>query len=140
MVKHVDYYYPVRVWLLSITAGPMIFPLIMLYEKNYGSGEAGPLTVYGLLLFIGFLYSIPSLVISFLVYRYLLLQRMGITPIKVALIILGFVIFTATFYVMGYPLHKLENLEKWTLPISYSIFFILGSIIFKIEKDIEVTT
>jgi len=65
---------------------------------------------------------------------------MGVTPIKVASIILGFVIFTATFYVMGHPLHKLENLEKWTLPISYSIFFILGSIIFKIEKDIEVTT
>jgi len=67
-----------------------------------------------------------------------LLQRMGITPTKVALIILGFVVFSATFYIMGYPLHKLDNLEKWTLPISYSIFFVLGSIIFKIEKDKEV--
>ena len=137
MVKHVDIYYPIKVWILSIIGGPTIFSLVMYIENSYGSSESEPLTMYGFLFLIGFLYSIPSLVISYLFYRYALSLNFSFTTIKIALIILGFILFITTFSVMGYPLHKLENLEKWTLPFSYSITFLLGSIIFKIGNNTE---
>lgn len=140
MVKHVDIYYPIKVWFWSIIGGPIIFSLVMYIENSYGPSEAGPLSIYGFLFLIGFLYSIPSLVISYLFYRYALSLNFSFTAIKIALIILGFILFITTFSVIGYPLHKLENLEKWTLPISYSIPFLLGSIIFKIGNNTELKT
>ena len=128
-------FYPIKVWLLSILGGPIILPILFLIENGFDLN--GFFNFYLWIFWIGFLFSIPSLIISYIVYRYFLFKKIKPIHIKFTLIILGFVLFTATLYMMGLRLHKIDELESASMPISYSFFFILGSILFKVEKNIR---
>jgi len=139
MLKNFFWIYPIKVWLISIILGPMavVIAFILLSDYDSRSEEAGPIQFYIYIFLVGLVYSIPTILISTLAYKYLLSIHLNPILVKAILIILGFILFVLTFAFMGYPLHKLGEVENWTVPGSYSFVFLVASLMCKIVTGVK---
>ena len=134
MWDQADLYYIIKIWLISIVGGPITIPFMAYFESGYGVGEPVQMKFYLLYFFIGGIYSVPAMVILYLIYYYLVLRRISFVMIKTILALLGFIFFVVTFSAIGYPIFDIENIYNWAIPISYSLFFLSGVIVLKIRN------
>ena len=135
-MKNVNLYYPIQVWVVSILGGPIIFPLYGIFDWN-NPDIGGTIGIYFVLVPIAFLYSIPTLLISYVSFRLLLKYQVNVLAIKGILIALGITLFAITLDVNGIPVDPIRDIEDMIIHLSYSFFFLLGSILFKIETKTE---
>lgn len=136
-MKNVNIYYPIEVWILSILGGPIILPLHGVFEIKFNADISEAIGGYFVLVPIAFIYSIPTLLISYVSYRLLLKSQVNVLAIKGILIVLGFTLFALTLDLIGIPVDPTRDIEDMMIHLSYSFFFLLGSILFKIEKKTE---
>jgi hypothetical protein len=130
--QQINRFYPIKVWITSIIGGPAAAFLLALLSQDYNMEAEGSISLFRGILVLGFLYSLPLVVIAFFAFRYLLNRNLSPSKIKFTLIVLGFVMFIMCLAIMGLPFHEPET---WILPICYSVFFLAGSLFYKIRRN-----
>ena|SRR5215217_1126460 len=119
--------YPLRQWLITISLGPLILPLIELSLNNFRNA-IGLLEVYPLFLLFGIAFSLPTLLVYFIIYRFLTKRQNPEWIVKANLNLVAILGIAATYRF---------NLTKGNLTlklfIAYCSVILLSSIILRLN-------
>jgi len=136
-MKKANIYYPIQVWLLSILGGPIFLTLGEIFNAGSNQDIFDAIGYYFILIPFASIYSIPTLLISYVSFRLLLKYQVKVIVIKGILILLGLTFFALTLDLISGPIRDIADMS---IHISYSFFFLLGSFLYKIKHRTEAPT
>ncbi len=119
--------YPLQHWLTTLLLAPFLPPIYeMIFEPRSGQ-ILSLLEVYFISLVFSFIFSLPTLFIYYLVFRFIAKRNIKPLAMKFILIVLTIMGITITLLLIGGSLVP-------TLIFAYSLAAILTGFLFKIKK------
>jgi hypothetical protein len=129
-ISKANNWYPIFVWLLTVAViGPIILSIMIKYFEpaNYFfSTEIG--TNFRICSVFGIIFSLPVLIIYFIIFKVLTNKNKSSLFIKIYLTLLCLIGMYFTFYIMGE-----FKILLYTLP--YPIGLIIATLIFRVYKE-----
>lgn len=121
-------FYIIKVWLSTILFSPfLIFLFSWILLKKELNAIFGAFKYYLLYAAIGFLFSIPSIIIFGYLYRYLTKRKVTIAQLNLCLCLFSIFSIFVSFYLLG----KNFLFSNIVFPISYSFVTCLSIIFIK---------
>lgn len=118
-----NYFYPIKVWLLTILLSSLILYTFLVGDKFIES-----IILYFIMILLGLILSLPSLLLYCLLYYSLNKTDINVRRLKLIMIISGISFIYITFYVVGG-----RSLLEWKFPLSYSVVFIAVTLLTKMK-------
>ncbi len=130
--------YPLKVWVASVVLGPLLVYAVQVITVllNDGFIPVKGQEIYGLFFWIiVIVFSLPTITISYLIYRYLILTQIRPCILKLTMFTLGMLLFFVTLKVIGIPVNGIQTVKDLFLHIYFIIPFTLATIFFNVKKQ-----
>lgn len=115
--------YPVKLWLTTVVTGPLL-PAIYEVLRSSQKDAASYLHIYPLFFLFGLFYSIPTFLLSYLVYNSMIKRTQSSLAIKTLLNLAIIAAVFLTFWIIGGSMAP-------TLSIAYSAAAVISSLFYK---------
>ena len=126
--------YPLKVWALCMILGPI--PLtISWWVESAKDLPFNPLDFYGRAFLAAFYYSIPTIILSYFVYRLLIKKELTSLHLKLIMFVVGMCLFSLTILFSELSSPNLRKWGEWLILPFYTILFTFGSFYFKVKKQ-----
>lgn len=126
-----DSFYPIRHWLLTLAIAPVIVALYAYLISN-DTSMFSLLEAYALFFIIGLIFSIPMLLVYYLIFYFLIRKPLSALTIKSILNLATIAGILVTFYVIG-------GSATPDYSISYSIAVVVSSWLIKLKNTESVS-
>lgn len=127
--KTINKYYPFQVWITSILVTPLLFAFYLIIQEDASISDVWILIP----LFISFssLPSLPILLVTYLVFRFIESDTMNTWKMK---LILATIASSGAFFIISLLFTGDQNGNPFDLSILYTLGILLSSFLFGIKK------
>ena len=139
MTEKIDKFYPLKVLALTLVVAPFLMAIFsMIISKEFGEG-GGIIVFMWILVLIGWMYSLPSLLICHIAFLFISTRIKNEFKLKALFILIAMVLLTITNYVIWgkfkYDIHNDDSGIVST--IAYCLAVLVVGFIFKTKILID---